>query len=438
MMDTNALFAVAFSMIANFAGVMHLPLNIVPGKQADLQKCVVTRTSPLTMYLVHRTGTEFWIRDGSVARFSRPGSFFSAQDPGELPMFAGNARFGSNEVVQIAATVLKQLTKRGNPLTNVPPSVRYAGFYKGERIPFFQVSLPNPPGYGAGLAAQVEIDGRTGELVRLSLWDKAFFDPAFEEELERQVFKSGPAPLVPAAGEGPVYARPNTNEVRRAIVDWLTFCRKLSLDPGVQTNVADVDWSQSILYPDRMISETHLVTRVRFKNGTFFNSFQGVTFTHYAADAALTGNQVFREGLTIAQREAAVRGKWEPLVRELEERITTQLHIPRSMFTNSEPTLNAVTDDVQAVGKTRVSVWWRRLPSIPDANATAEYFRSLLRAEFDVDTKQIKSIDFNPKFIRNLRESSHEPPKPRWPSPSGRSLGMNIHPKLSDPSSVQP
>ena len=37
--------------------------------------------SPVDLYLVHRSGTQFWISEGVVQRFQTPDSYFRLQDP---------------------------------------------------------------------------------------------------------------------------------------------------------------------------------------------------------------------------------------------------------------------------------------------------------------------------------------------------------------------
>src|SRR5258706_751083 len=278
MVDTNALLSIAFSMIVNFTNIVEVPPNAVPQKPDDLVRCVIgSPSSPIHLILRHHSGTEFWIGHGAIYGYSCPESFFNLQYPASVEQFYGASTVSSNEAVQIAAQTLRQLAKDGDPLAKAAPRIRYP---TSPRIPFFEISWLTPI-HDGGLEriATVEIDGRDRRIVRLSLFGPAFADLLFEQEIKKKVYTPDPPKPRPALKRFP-YPKPTINQVSQAIKDWLLLCDKLGFDPGSQTNFQDINREETYIYTNP-VSRTVPACRVRFNNNAFFDSLDGVPFSHF-------------------------------------------------------------------------------------------------------------------------------------------------------------
>src|SRR5258706_6030121 len=324
MVDTNALLSIAFTLISNFTNVVPLSPKAVPQKPEDLQGYVIgSPNSPVDAHLVGRYGTEFWIRRGAIHGYSSPGSYFGAQG-GPIERFYGTSIINSKDAIQIAAKVVQRLAKRSNPLTNGLPSLRCP---TSERIPFFQVSWPSPPGYlGSDLAAQVEIDGRDRSIVDVHVWTPAFEDFAFEDEMKRKAYTADP--IKPRPPQKKIaYPKPATSDVAQAIQSWLVFCEKPGLEPGEQTNLANVDWEKTLIYTNLAVSTSAPVCLIRFQNGTLFETLYGVVFAHACRDACYTGAYLERPEAEWAKFQGRVTWKWQDSARDLEGRIAQDMAI---------------------------------------------------------------------------------------------------------------
>src|SRR6185295_13042536 len=107
MIATNALLSIGFSIISNFANVVPIPEGYVPQSRSDLQAVVVgSPYSPTDLYLIHKRGTSFWIRDGVVYRYLHPGSLFELQNSDQLYRYEGTSKLTSNDVIRVATETL--------------------------------------------------------------------------------------------------------------------------------------------------------------------------------------------------------------------------------------------------------------------------------------------------------------------------------------------
>ncbi len=415
MIDTNALLSVAFSLIANFTNVVPVPSDAVPQYPADLAKCVVgSPSSPTDLYLVHKRGTEFWINGGVVYRFRSPGSFFELQDAKSIANYTGTSILESNDVVRVAATALQRLIKSKDPLlngTNGAPKIQYASYCQGARIPFYKVIWPRIR-YGPERGADVEIDGRTGRIVFLHLWDMAFRDPMHAQKLSKLVYTEAPRPA-PAQAVRLVkkfhLPQPTTNYVSDAITNWLAFCRKLGLDPGGQTNLADVNWDRTWLYTNAEISTTVPVCQVRLRNSACFESIGGTVFSHFAPDACYTGFYGERRLADWVPFTGKIVKRQEDLMRELETILVQRLGIPESLLaefkasTPAKPQEIGDPDSMQIKTIKRSLVGWRDWPLHGGEAVAISDTKEGLSAEFDLESGELKWIAFHdPRFVEIL------------------------------------
>ena len=113
-------------------------------------------------------------------------SYFNLQEPEMLPKFLGATQFTSNQVLEVAEKSIRKLIKSGDPLVGLAPLIKSGGRYREQTIHFYEVSWP-VKNEGAGEAARIEIDARTGEVTSLILWDLGFRDQTFAQQLSRAV-----------------------------------------------------------------------------------------------------------------------------------------------------------------------------------------------------------------------------------------------------------
>jgi hypothetical protein len=391
MIDTNAILSIAFTMLANFTNVVPVPQDALPRKAEDLQQCLILPSPEcVAIHLVHRKGTSFTISYGAVTAYSCPGSFFRLQDPALLPQLEGKTSINSNDAVRLAAGALQRMIKSGSPLSDGRPTIVCPS---SERYPFYRVMWPPSEGLTTP-TAQVEVDGRTGTIVSLSVRSPAFYDVPFEDgTLRRYCATQQPEPR-------PGLPRPTTNDVVRAIQSWLALCSKLDLDPGSHTNLENVDWTETYLYNSDHILEdwTRLpastVCRVQFKNGAKVDAIDGVVFSYACADSYW--GRPKRERLAAwgpAQGQAAK--DWDNLAKSLDRRIVEKLGVPESVLQQSRRHVEGNPPAQGASGNTRPIVYWHRLPPRPEWDSVDKNMTSLFWAELDLQTGAVKLIRFN-------------------------------------------
>jgi hypothetical protein len=403
MLDTNLLLAVAFPLVSNFAQIVHIPESSVPHSAQDLVQTVVgSPASPVDLYLKHRDGTEFWLRGGAVGGYSSPHSYFALQEPELLQEYTGNARLNATQALQAASKVFGDLVKRGNPATNGPPTVHEAGFYKGQRIPFFRIVWPNGNG-GKSNTASFEVDGRDGRIVRLQLWDWDFFDVAFQKDLANKVNAANVDS--PKKIDKPQRPHPSREAVLGAIGTWLRLCQKLGLDPGVNTNIDQVSWRETYLYTNSAPFPVELTSRVTFTNGAFFDFMHGAAFNHFSADACFQAKYMDNPDAGWSQFQGLVQHNWQELASKFESRIGSDLHLTKGLYAKSYPFPRFLGAERGQTGLSRALVYWHRAPPSPGADGALEDVYSYFSAEFDLQTGRVKSVEFHdPKMISALEQ----------------------------------
>jgi len=188
-MDTNALLSIAFSIVSNFCNVVSVPPEAVPQSTNDLATYSIGRQYfPLDMYLRHKHGTQFWIRNGAVQIYCYPGNYYSLQDPRLIPNYVGSSTISSNDVFLMATNIVRRLMKAYDPLTNTLPVLSKAKPYKGKEVPFYRVNWPDPMNPQVLSLANVEVDARSQRAVEVSIIGPAFGDEAQVQRIKNLVF----------------------------------------------------------------------------------------------------------------------------------------------------------------------------------------------------------------------------------------------------------
>jgi hypothetical protein len=416
----------AFSLIADFTNLVAVPDAYVPKRMEDLKAYYVGVPFPVGASVTTRSGAIFWVWNGSVRGFARPDSFTSAPGPLVRSMRTGaRPALTTNEASLIASNTLQRLIKGPWRLTNGPPRIRVGG-YEGHPLPYYRIVWP--PLTGGPHGAMLELDGVTGEVLSLSLYDRAFFDPALDEKIRREATTAEPTDA-PEGGRrlSPVkalkLAQPGAKEVASCIPGWLAFCGKLGLSPGSQTNVADVDWECTFVETNRAVSTNTPIYHVQFKNGACFDSIKGVAVSHFSEDSAFVGQWFGRPAAEWAPFRGKIIKDWHELAKALEPTMTHTLGLPQAVLAACRPVQATVTAGPGATNAVkRMLVQWRVWPEHPGPSVTINETSAAVTAEFDLESGELKGISFYGQDRRTAQAladlpDSGEPPRPRRKDP---------------------
>jgi|ERR1044071_26037 hypothetical protein len=401
MIDTNQLLSIAFTMIANFTSIVHVPPGGTPHGRDDLGRLVVgsMRPDPASLVLVLKHGETFWIKDGVVEGYESPDSFFKGQSADVPDRLKGVATMSSNQVVDLASGLLGRLAKRGNPAAKLRPRVEsalpYAPFYNIEwRVSTDALVLP---------AAEAEIDARDGRVAYLHLWAQEYHDPAFAREITNRVWKPDPARLTPPRRPpkkpGQDEWTPTTNEVQTLVPRWLKFCQRLGLEAGSQTNVADVDWEPTFKAKSTPPFPEGTDYKIKFRNGNGFHCVNHTVFGHFCGDAAFIGAWADKPADYWTNFVGKATRKWEDLAADLNARLVS-LGAPSNYLSQYTPKPDAQGSG----GVSRCVVDWYETKSL--GKMDIDRVKTALLAEFDLATGKIKNVII---FDWNLLKWKEEP-----------------------------
>jgi hypothetical protein len=408
-MDTNALLSIAFSLVAAFTNIVHIPSREVPIGTSDLNKYLIgSPTSPADVFLFHKNGSSFEVRDGTVRWYCSPRSFFQLQDQHLVPQFMGHGTVDSSNAVEIARRALHQLVRTGVPISNSIPTVKLAGSHEGQEIPFFLLQFPAlSPGSRRG--ADVEIDGRTGEIVFLHLWDETFSDTARAQRINDQVHAPAAfAPRRPKKAAIPHFEaqRPTTNYVESALRNWAKFCSKIGCDPMGETNLSQVDWGRTWVYTNGPIADAFgvPVIQVRLKSGACFESVQGIAFSHFSRNSCYTGDWSQRANAQWSAFRGRVLNNWETLASGFEHTLVPRL-VPGTALQPFTPKPMFKPPDIGTEAIKRLVVEWRNWPKNAGRTVWISETKPALRAEFDLENGKLEWVEFeSPDLVKALVE----------------------------------
>jgi hypothetical protein len=174
-----------------------------------------------------------------------------------------------------------------------------------------------------GYGALVEIDGRTGEITYLWLRAPCFLNHARAQEISNQVLQAegGPAPKPPKRPRLSPF--PPTNEVVRAISAMVKVCDKLGMNPGIHTNLTDVNWDMTCAFTNKALSTVKPVLQVHFMSGAKLHCLDGAVISCGLEDKCYGGTSEQASGAygaVLGQGEPALAGSGRRIRKPLKTR----------------------------------------------------------------------------------------------------------------------
>jgi len=398
MIDTNAILSIGFALVSNFTSVVTVPQSALLTDTNCLEKYVVgSLHSPVDLSLFDKKGNRFWIWSGVVQAYESADSYFLDQSLTNIAKYVGKPTLSSNQVADLALSTIERLSRNGNPIKGVVPHVELpTPTPRGGQIPFYRFTWPprdkaqSPTSH----AAQIEIDARNGHVVYLVLWDPCFFDYQFTQLMSNKVYTPDPTARIekPPLNRN-LFPSPTTKQTIDAISNWLQFCVTLGFDPGKTPTVTDVDWKQTYLYTNRLISIREPVCQVRFHDGTCFESIRGLVIGHYSSDACFSGIWDDRTAQDWQHFRGRVSKKWEDLAKQLEGKLTEKLTISKTVFQSLRPLPVYLNPKLDSDDIVRCVVRWHKVGE--DTALSELESPGVLTAEFDLQTGDVKWISMN-------------------------------------------
>lgn len=389
MIDTNQLLSICFTVISNFASMAHLPRECVPNTPQDLVRLVVgSPRSPIDLYLVNRTGDEFWISEGIVEQYLSPDSYFNLQSASSLRRLAGKATMGSNDVVSLAYSIIRALAKGTNPAARAKPIIKTA---QAKDFPFYLINWPNTNAHNYGGFASVEIDARRARPVFVQLWSPEYYDVALAGQISNRVYtaETKPAPSKQdSVSQDDLRWKPDVATMKSLIPKWLRFCDNLGLAPGPQTNLDYVDWKQTFKAEAPAPLPPGTLYKIVFKNGAAFETVNETVFGHNGFDASFVGAWADKPNEYWKSFTGPAVYTWAQLAAQLNSRLNAKLGISKAYLNRFAPTAYTVGTN----GMSRCTVnWYDTKSSAVKSPVSAPI---AIAAEFDLASGEIKSVTF--------------------------------------------
>ena len=246
---------------------------------------------------------------------------------------------------------------------------------------------------GNRAVATVEIDGRSGQIVTLYLLATNFWDYTFDKQLRQLVYKpdNSSKPIIP---KGPqVLPYPTTNQAVQVIQHWLSFCQRLDVESGEDTNLEQINWNESFLYTNHNVAISSPICRITFTNKACFESLEGEAYDHFGSDAFFVGLYESRPQSDWDTIQGKGTKAWTDLANILEGRVQELLKKASYQMPNHVTNMRLGGPDagVNGSGMTRVVVEWRAWHEIKVRTPASE-FPLLFFAEFDLTTGKTKSV----------------------------------------------
>ena len=322
--------------------------------------------------------------------------------------------------MQLAADTIQRLAGAHNLLTNVVPVMRAAGEYRGQPIPLYRVNWANPEAPLRRLAS-MEIDARTGEIVGVDLFSRGFRDEEAARKITEQVYTPEQAqPARQRMAETYNGPPPTTNQAVETIANWLLVCRKLGMNPGSQTNLADVDWERCSIGTNRAGGILTPVCCVHLKNGNGFTSLNGGVIGFVPSDMYWGPTWGIRSKADKERFYGTITRHWEDLARNFRRLLIQNFGFREKDLAPLDPVPTYGPGEVGAEGvNTRVNVVFGRFPrrdgKLPQQAAYCDASCYAIMVEFDLNSGEIKGFGFVDRKLMNLFAKSQTRPDDSLP-----------------------
>ena len=407
MILTNVLLNIGLSLTAAFTNAVPIPVGTAPSDIKCFERVVFgSPESPVDLFFRTHSGGEFWIHDGVVCRFSCTDSILQLQDPERVRDFSGMLTLTSNEVVDIATTVVERIARKGNPTANLKPTVQTFEVGK-RRLASYAITWPDTNMIGSFKhAAILEIDARKGQVVFMDLRAPGFYDFSFAQQISNTAYVPDMRPQTDAKRNGRIdLPRPNSDQTSHAVQSWMLLCAGLGVGTRSNTNVDSIDWGRTFVYTNEVGGATHSVCQIRFKDGTSFESIEDTAISHVERDACFCDDFMTRPEKEWDPFKGSIAKEWENLASQLELALTRNIGIPKKALSPFSPGRRFHSFKVGDQWIKRIVVDWRAWPSTPGTFSVSDA-RLALFAEFDLETGELKSIRFeDPTLIEILQKT---------------------------------
>lgn len=374
---SNAVLLAVMPYVSDCAQKLDLPVPH-PATAAHVLNCAVVPIRDAGESVVLQGGWAFMFGMGRFKGFQGPHSYFSLQDPDQIPRYYGTNTMSRNEAISLAR---KTLTLLGVKLETVfaeqEPHVTGPLNLGTNVVPHFRIEWPDPR--SGSHSVEVEVDGQVRRVERL--WFSGFMGPRVT-----QLSTDLPPPPIrrPAPQANPAYAWALVPLALHAVDD---YGQKLALPiprPLTTNHVARFFLADNEGWPHCEIELTNgwrFIYRNRMVNG------------YYAPDNLFSSDR----------RQVLIKdfiGKWRMTEQDAIRLVKTtlaRLNYPTNLVhTDFQPEIRKPA----VAGIPRYSIaWWYK------TNPDAEDLQSKVEAEVDADRGELKSLYYDDKSYWN-----HPPP----------------------------
>jgi hypothetical protein len=197
--------------------------------------------------------------------------------------------------------------------------------------------------------------------------------------------------------------KPTNAQIQALIPQWLAFCEQFGINPGSQTNLADIDWIETVVFTNANLVIPGRLYRIDFKNGAGFTSAGGLIIGHTSEDAAFSGAWADKPEEYWKRFAGETNKTWQDLANQLNSVLVQRLGVSQQHLDKWAPTLYARGRG----GVNRCFVRWcdvenpRNLPSYDHELKTA------LIVEFDLGTGEIKTLFFDDPELLKWQRQTH-------------------------------
>ena len=320
-----------------------------------------------------------------------------------LTKYLGPPTLSTNEVVERATHLMRKLTKTGRSVDVIAPKI---GAAWSPDVHFFEISWPitNSP-FHNGLGS-IEIDARTGRTVFVQLWGREFYDFAFAAEISNRVYTPYTPDPLPKPPPNPALRmpKPTNAQIQALIPRWLAFCEKFRINPGSQTNLADIDWVETVVFTNANLVVPGSLYRIDFKNGAGFSSAGGLIIGHTSADVAFSGAWADKPQEYWKRFAGDTNKSWKSLSNELNSMLVQRLGVSQQHLDKFAPTIFAKGRG----GVNRCLVRWCDVENPRNLPSYSHELKTAFLVEFDLGTGEIKAIRFeDPELLKWQRPLSN-------------------------------